>query len=116
MAQGGQRWFLRQGNTTIGRDPSNNIPLDMPIVREKRLVSGKHAYIRAAGSVFDLFDGDPSGKPSVNGTFVNQRLVPPSGARLQEGDLITLAALDPLHPRLDTPGVVSFRFRMDCRE
>ncbi len=115
MSPGGGRWLLRKGINTIGRDPGCDIPLAIPIVQERRLISGIHAYIREENGQFSLFDGSPDGKPSLNGTYVDYRRVPREGALLQDGVIIILAALDPDHPLPDTPGVVTFRFRMDCK-
>jgi hypothetical protein len=109
----GQRWALFQGMNTIGRSESCQIFLDIPLVQEKRLVSGQHAYIVFQGGFCTLFDGSPDGRPSANGTYVNLRRVAPGGYRLQNGDAIVLAALDPLYPRSDTPGVVTFYFWSD---
>jgi hypothetical protein len=106
----GQRWALYPGINTIGRSDSCQIYLDMPAVQEKRLVSGQHAFIDIQNGVCMLYDGSPDGRPSANGTYVNLRRVPPSGYRLQNGDAIVLAAVDPLYPRSDTPGVVTFYF------
>ncbi len=110
LLPGGQRWALYPGVTTIGRSEACQIYLAMPVVQEKRLVSGQHAYIVMERGACTLYDGAPDGRPSANGTFVNLRRVPPSGYRLQNGDAIVLAAADPLYPRSDTPGVVTFYF------
>ena len=106
----GQRWALYPGFNTIGRSDSCQVYLDMPVVQEKRLVSGQHAFIVMERGECTLFDGAPDGRPSANGTYVNLRRVPPGGYRLQNGDAIVLAAIDPLYPRSDTPGVVTFYF------
>jgi len=106
----GQRWALYPGINTIGRSESCQIFLDMPVVQEKRLVSGQHAYIMMQNGVCTLYDGSPDGRPSANGTYVNLRRVLPAGYRLQNGDAIVLAAIDPLYPRSDTAGVVTFYF------
>ena len=110
LVPGGQRWALYPGVNTIGRSESCQIYLSMPVVQEKRLVSGQHAYIVMERGMCMLYDGAPDGRPSANGTFVNLRRVPSSGYRLQNGDAIVLAAADPLYPRSDTPGVVTFYF------
>jgi hypothetical protein len=110
----GQRWYLAPGITTIGRDAACEIYLTQADVQEKRLVSGQHAYIVNDENSWRLFDGSPTGKPSTNGTYVNGIPVHPEGTLLQDGDLITLAALDPDHPSPDTPGVAAFRFTRDC--
>ncbi len=106
----GQRWALYQGINTIGRSDNSQIYLDMPVVQEKRLISGQHAYIVMQNGICILYDGSPDGRPSANGTYVNLRRVLPEGYRLQNGDAIVLAAVDPLYPRSDTPGVVTFYF------
>ena len=110
LVPSGQRWALYPGVNTLGRSEACQIFLDMPLVQEKRLVSGQHAYIVMEKGIFTLYDGAPDGRPSANGTYVNLRRVPPGGYRLQNGDAIVLAALDPLYPRSDTPGVVTFYF------
>jgi hypothetical protein len=108
---GEQRWPLFPGDNTIGRDESCDICLFLPLIQEKRLISGQHAYIRCDRSGCTLFDGASNGKPSANGTYVNSQRVSERGRTLQDGDIILLAALDPDHPRPDTPGVAAFRFR-----
>lgn len=110
LVPSGQRWVLYPGVNTIGRSEACQIYLSMPVVQEKRLVSGQHAYIVMERGACILFDGSPDGRPSANGTFVNLRRVLPSGYRLQNGDAVVLAAADPLYPRSDTPGVVTFYF------
>jgi hypothetical protein len=114
LLRAGQRWYLAPGITTIGRDPTCEIHLTQPEVQEKRLVSGQHAYIKNDEISWRLFDGSPNGKPSTNGTYINGIPVPVEGQLLQDGDLITLAALDPSHPMPDTPGVATIRFNKDC--
>ncbi|GIK40851.1 MAG: hypothetical protein BroJett011_46840 [Chloroflexota bacterium] len=111
LLSGKQQWPLREEITVIGRDGMCDIFLDLPLVQKNRLVSGQHAYIRQEKSCFCLYDGTPEGKASVNGTFVNGQRVSPAGHLLQAGDVIILASLDPHQPRVDTPGVVAFRFR-----
>jgi hypothetical protein len=110
----GQRWYLAAGTTTIGRDTTCEIHLTQSDVQEKRLVSAQHAYIINDENSWRLFDGSPAGKSSTNGTYVNGIPVPREGILLQDGDLITLAALDPEHPLADTPGVAVLRFFQDC--
>jgi hypothetical protein len=114
MFPGDQRWPLRPGITCLGREEICEIHLDMEEVQQKRLVSGQHAYIRMEGGKIQLYDGSPAGKPSLNGTYVNNQRVPPGGHILKDRDVIILAALDPDHPRLDTPGVVALRFLQSC--
>jgi hypothetical protein len=116
MVPTGQRWALYPGMNTIGRSESCQIFLDIPAIQEKRLVSGQHAYIVMQEGIFTLHDGSPDGRPSANGTYVNLRRVPPAGYHLQNGDAIVLAAVDPLYPRSDTPGVATFYFWIDRGE
>lgn len=112
---GGERiWKLQPDITTIGRDFHCDIYLDMPDVHDRRLVSGLHAYLQHRSGVFYIFDGEPGGKPSLNGTYVNGQRVPLSGCKLNDGDLIILASLDPSNPIVDTPGVASFHFQDSC--
>ena len=105
------RWPLHAGDNVIGRNPSCDVYLDLPVLHEKPLVSGQHATIRAEAGHCFLFDGRPGGKPSANGTYLNARRLPPQGALLHDGDVILLAALNPDQPRPDTPGVAALRFR-----
>lgn len=114
MLSGGARWPLRSKTITIGRDKSCDIHLDMPDVREKRLVSGQHAHLRFEQGRYILYDGSPDGKPSVNGTFVNRQVVPSDGHPLEDGDTIILAALDPNDPRPGVPGVAALIFWESC--
>ncbi len=111
--QTGQHWALYPGINTIGRNEICQIYIDHPLVQEKRLVSGQHAYILIERGACSVFDGSPGGRPSANGTYVNLHRVQTGGSMLQDGDEILLAAVDPLHPRVDIPGVVSFLFRLD---
>lgn len=111
---GGLSWPLHPGIMTIGRAKDCDITLDMPVIREKRLVSGRHAYLLCEPGRYRIFDGSPDGKSSVNGTFVNHQPVSAEGQVLQDGDIIILAAVDPLHPRVDTPGTIALRFVLDC--
>jgi hypothetical protein len=109
----GLRWPLHLGMVTIGRDVSCEIHLDSPAVREKLLVSSRHAYLYCQERSVHLYDGTPEGQPSLNGTFVNLRRVPPGGIELRDGDLILLAALDPNRPSPETPGVAALIFRQE---
>lgn len=110
----GRLWRLREGLLTIGRDAGCDLFLDMPPVQALRLVSSQHAYLRCAPGDYRLFDGNPQGQPSVNGTFVNGRPVDPNGHVLRDGDGVILAALKRQAPSLETPGVVGLRFRASC--
>lgn len=109
-----RQWPLQAEVTLIGRDPACDIFLDLPAVHQTRLISGQHAYIRHQNRRFFIYDGSPQGKASINGTFVNGGRITAEGRELQAGDVIILAALNPAQPRLDTPGVVAFRFLTDC--
>lgn len=109
-------WPLHEGVLSLGRDSSNDIALDTPAVQSARLVSSYHAHLVCEPGSIRLFDGDPGGAPSVNGTYVNHRRVPSAGHVLQDGDIIILAALQPGRPRPDTPGVAVLRFVNNCSE
>jgi hypothetical protein len=112
--QGGRRWLLYPGVMTLGRLDNCDIAVGYPLVQERRLVSGKHAFIHTEGRRIRLFDGSPDGRPSLNGTYVNSSRIFATGYDLQDGDIVTLAAVDPNHPQPEDPGVVSFRFRINC--
>lgn len=115
LVPGSQRWALSPGITSIGRDPANDIFLDLPHIQERRLVSRRHAHIRAEGGQYRLFDGSPEGRPSANGTYVNYQPIPAEGRVLQEGDLVILGAARPSDPRPETPGVAALKFSSGCR-
>lgn len=110
----GRRWRMRNGVLSVGRDPTCDIYLDTPPILSKRLVSSRHAYIVCDNQRCRLFDGDPGGGPSLNGSYVNNRIVQPAGHELQDGDMIILAALVLGQPRPDTPGVAVLRFVGNC--
>jgi hypothetical protein len=110
----GRRWPLPTGAHTLGRDPAANIYLDVANVPDRPLISGLHAYIKVSGGQARLFDGAPSGRASLNGTFVNGRRVPPEGCALANGDIIVLAPLDPSDPRPDAPGTLALVFFTQC--
>jgi len=110
----GKQWPLRLGTVTLGRDPACDVYLDLPRVQELRLVSSRHAYLHCSPDAYRLFDGSPGGQRSINGTFVNNVPVPATGQLLHDGDIVILAAVRPLSPSLETPGVVGLRFRTRC--
>jgi hypothetical protein len=111
MLNADRRWALRAGDNTIGRSERCHVHLDLPLIKEKRLISSQHATLRIENGQCYLFDGDPNQKPSANGTFVNAQRVSQYGILLHDGDTIILASVDPLHPRPDTPGVAALRYR-----
>lgn len=114
---GAQRWWLRAEVTTLGRYDICDIHLDQADIQERRLISGQHAYLRSEpGGIFRLFDGSPAGKPSRNGTYVNNRRVPPGGYPLQNGDQIILAAPAPDQPQPGAPGTATLYFYLNCDE
>lgn len=114
LAEDGRRFPLHEGLLSLGRDPSNDIALDTPTVKSARLVSSYHAHLVCEPASIRLFDGDPGGAPSANGTYINNRRVPAEGQALQDGDVIILAALQSGRPRADTPGVAVLRFIGNC--
>lgn len=113
LLDGSRHWALRPGIVTLGREARCDVHLDSPVIQEKRLVSGQHAYMQCQPDRYVLFDGAPNGKPSTNGTYVNGQRVPSGGYALQEGDLIVLAALKPGDPRPEIPGVAALRFKLE---
>lgn len=112
--EGERQWDLSSEIVTIGRDAQCEVHLDIPAVQERRLVSGVHAHLRYESGEYRIYDGEPGGKPSLNGTYVNGRRVPANGYALQEGDIVILASVDPHNPRPDTPGVAALRFHANC--
>lgn len=112
----GQRFPLYPGNTTIGRDESCSIHLNLPDIQEKRLVSGQQAYIRCDSRGCVLYDGALSGKPSTNGTFLNSKRVDEQGHLLRDGDLLVLAAPDLLPDGSERSGTAAFRFWLVRKE
>jgi hypothetical protein len=110
LLPGGPRYPLRPGLMTIGRGPACDIHLKRPDVQQQRLVSGLHAHVRCEGNTCRLYDGAPGGYPSANGTYVNGNRLDAEGRILKDGDVIVLAATDPLRPRPDVPGSVGFIF------
>lgn len=111
---GGRQWDLLTDIITIGRDVQCGVYLDIPAVQERRLVSGIHANLRYETGGFCIYDGEPAGKPSLNGTYVNGKAVSADGHRLQDGDIIILASIDPRNPRMDTPGAAILRYHSPC--
>jgi hypothetical protein len=111
LVNGDRSWPLFPGDNTIGRDVSCDIFLDVPLIQQKRLVSGQHARIYVDRGQHILYDGSLMGKPSANGTFVNSQRIPDYGTPLQNGDIIILGALHPQRPTTDAPGVAVLRFQ-----
>ncbi len=111
---GGRRWPLQEGTVVLGRSRGADIRASGPQVQELRLVSSIHAHIICSGGQCRLYDGGPDGKRSLNGTYLNGRRLGTAGERLQPGDQIILASLDPEAPRLDTPGIVVYTFHAVC--
>ncbi len=82
------RKFDLKGTTNVGRAQDNQVILDHPTV------SRHHAWIRAEGEEFLIFDIG-----SANGTFVNdQRIEEP--LRLQNGDTVRFGDVELLFTRL----------------
>lgn len=114
LISSGERWDLTTGITTIGRNKTCQVHLTHPEIQEKRLVSGQHAYIVDEKENWRIFDGSRTGKPSTNGTYVNGAAVPPQGKLLQDGDLISLAAVDSAPAPAGASGLVTLRFSGSC--
>lgn len=115
MVRGYQRWPLHRGVITIGRDSSCDIYLNLPEVQQQRIISGVHAYLNCVNGEVRLFDGTPSGKPSINGTYLNNQRIPAGGHRLLNGETFLLGIPDPQDPA-GKRGSVVFRFYEDCGE
>ncbi|MCW5979547.1 MAG: transglycosylase SLT domain-containing protein [Bryobacteraceae bacterium] len=81
----GKRYRLGSLVNTVGRHPSSDVALDGD---DARVVSTRHAEIRADGGAFHLHDLD-----STNGTFVNNERV--TIARLRNGDRVRFGASGP---------------------
>ena len=64
-----ERWALRKGIVTIGRDPVCEVHLAGPEVQAKRLVSGQHAYLQCDEGQVWLFDGSPAGGASFDSNW-----------------------------------------------
>jgi hypothetical protein len=109
-----RRWLLSASTLTIGRDEASDVHLPTPPGQQQPLISSQHAWVQVADGAPRLFDGSPTGRPSLNGTFVNGRRVTAGGHPLAEGDTIVLAPLDPEHPRPDAPGAVALRYHARC--
>jgi pSer/pThr/pTyr-binding forkhead associated (FHA) protein len=71
------KFLLKFKNTSIGRNPNNNIVID------NTAVSSEHAVITSDGSKFTIKD-----LGSKNGIFVNKKLV--KTCKLFNGDIITI--------------------------
>jgi pSer/pThr/pTyr-binding forkhead associated (FHA) protein len=89
-AKGSRKVPLGGLKYTVGRDVSNNIQL------HSRFVSRHHAILLRVPGVepgrysYRIIDGDPSGKPSVNGLTINSHNKATSHD-LNHGDVISLA-------------------------
>lgn len=105
-----QTFILKDGLNMIGRSRQCDLVVPGEEVQSRRLVSGLHAHIICTANACRIYDGTPDGKSSLNGTFVNRRVVPKNGQPLRDGDEIILAAVDRSKPRPDTPGVVKLIF------
>src|SRR5206468_6490921 len=73
----GKSFALTEGEFSIGRDPSNSLPLN------DTLISRQHALVGNAGRVVTIFDLN-----SRNGTFVNA--IPVTARKLEPGDRIQI--------------------------
>jgi pSer/pThr/pTyr-binding forkhead associated (FHA) protein len=89
-AKGSRKLPLGGLKYTVGRDVSNNIQL------HSRFVSRHHAVLLRVPGVepgsysYRIIDGDPSGKPSVNGLTINSHHKVTSHD-LVHGDVVSLA-------------------------
>ena len=110
----GRAWPLLPGTLTLGRHETSDIYLDAGNTRQPPLISAHHAYLLVTDTEARLFDGSPSGRPSLNGTFVNGQRVPASGHALKPGDVVVLAPLNPKDPQPDGSGVFALQFHERC--
>jgi hypothetical protein len=110
----GRHWPLLPGTLTLGRHETSDIYLEAGSQRQPPLISAHHAYVTVAEDEVRLFDGSPSGRPSLNGTFVNGERVPAAGQVLRPGDVIVLAPLNPKDPRPTGDGVIALTFHPRC--
>jgi pSer/pThr/pTyr-binding forkhead associated (FHA) protein/S1-C subfamily serine protease len=76
---------IRDPVAVLGRDPGAAVPFTGP---EAKVVSGRHAELRAAGGLWHLVD-----LASRNGTFLNGRRI--ADAQLKIGDVIRLGESGP---------------------
>jgi hypothetical protein len=110
----GRHWPLLPGTLTLGRHETSDIYLEAGSQRQPPLISAHHAYVTVAAGEVRLFDGSPSGRPSLNGTFVNGQRVPAAGQVLAPGDVIVLAPLNPKDPGPSGDGVIALTFHERC--
>lgn len=110
----GRKWSLLPGTFILGRHETADLYLESGSQRQAALISAQHAYLVVTEGEVRLFDGSPSGRPSLNGTFVNRQRVPSTGQALVPGDVVVLAPLNPKDPRPDGPGVVALQFHKPC--
>lgn len=88
VIDGTRRFALRRVVVDIGRLPANHLVID------ELSVSRRHAQLRYSGEAFVLIDLNSTGGTYLNGQPVQQ-------ARLQDGDLISLAGVPLLFRRED---------------
>lgn len=88
----GEALPLEKARTVLGRYRSCDIFLEVPDPVRQKTISGRHAVIVCERGKYYLEDGDGSGKPSHNGTIVNDQPVPLSPARvlLHANDVIKI--------------------------
>lgn len=93
-ANPGKRFPLAKNRIVLGREKDCDIvlvPTDATRGKQKDAISRKHAIISRENDDYFLEDGNGAGKPSHNGTFVNDAPVPPSQrVRLKTGDTIRI--------------------------
>jgi predicted component of type VI protein secretion system len=75
----GEVFSFSEGDITIGRDPSNRVPLLDP------LVSRMHCVVRSDGAAFQILDLDSRNSTFVNGVAIKERTLAP-GDQIRVGN------------------------------
>jgi serine phosphatase RsbU (regulator of sigma subunit) len=94
----GQTVPLHRERVLLGRGAECDVVIDESMFRttsRRESVSRKHAVISRVGANFYLEDGDGAGRPSRNGTFVNDQRVPvPGRVLLRHNDRLRICDFD----------------------
>jgi serine phosphatase RsbU (regulator of sigma subunit) len=92
-AREGKVFPLRPAKTILGREPDCDIVLTSETAGGEVAISRKHAIIMREARACYIEDGDGKGRPSRNGTFVNNLKVP-AGGRVLLTDHDTIRIFD----------------------
>ncbi|WP_013320416.1 FHA domain-containing protein [Gloeothece verrucosa] len=75
----------------LGREPHQPSPIGLSLPQTWTMVSRIQACFRKIGTDYYIYDGDGESKPSSNGLFIKNRLIPPKeGYKLEHGDQISI--------------------------